>query len=130
MFKVSSAEGRKKKPPVKPNANVAAAIARASTSQVSADAVMEPNGRIELDPHANMVVLGRHAYIMNLSGRIAQVSPFTPEYESLKEVSIIDAAVVYDFQITDKSFIQVFHDALSVPSMEHNIVPHFILREA
>ena len=66
-----------------PNARVAAAIATASTSQVSADAVMEPNGRKELESHVNMVVVGRHAYILNSSGRTAQVSPFTPEYESL-----------------------------------------------
>ena len=74
MFKLSSAEGRKKKPPVKPNANVAAAIARYSTSKVSADAVMEPDAKTELDSHANMLVVGRHAYIMNSSGRTAQVS--------------------------------------------------------
>ena len=84
MFKISSTEGRKEKPPVNPNDHVAAAIARSSTSQLSANAVMETNGRTELDSHANMVALGRHAYIMNSSGRTAQFSPFTPEYESLK----------------------------------------------
>ena len=76
-----------------------------------------------------MVVVGRHAYILKLSGRTAQVIPFTPEYDSLKEVPIIDAAVVYDCPITYKSFILVFHNALSVPSMEHSLVPPFILRE-
>ena len=65
VFKLSSTEGRKQKPSVNPNAHVAAAIARALTSQVSADAVMEPNGREELDSRANMVVLGIHAYILN-----------------------------------------------------------------
>ena len=78
MFKLSSTEGRKQKPPVNPNAHVAAAIARASTSQVSVDAVMEPNANIELESHANMVVVGRHAYILNSSGITSQVSPFTP----------------------------------------------------
>ena len=58
-----------------------------------------------------MVVVRRHAYIINLSGRTAQVSLFTPEYDSLKEVPIIDAEVAYDFPITDKSFILVFHNA-------------------
>ena len=43
MFKLSSTEGRKQNPPVNLNAYVAPAITRASTSQVSADAVMEPN---------------------------------------------------------------------------------------
>ena len=130
MFKLSSTEGRKQNPHVIPNAHVAATIARASTSQVSDDAVMEPNGRTELDSHENMVVVGRHAYILKSSGRTAQVCPFTPEYESLKEVKIIGAAVVYDFPITEKSFILVFHNALSVPPMEQNLVPPFILRDS
>ena len=30
----------------------------------------------------------------------------------------------------DKSFILVFHNALGVPSMEHSLVPPFMLREA
>ena len=91
---------------------------------------MEPNEKTEPESHANMVVVVRHAYIMNLSDRTAQVSPFTPEYKSLKEVPIIDAAVAYDCPITDKSFILVFHNALSVPSMEHNLLPPFILIKA
>ena len=82
MFKLSYTEGRNQKPPVKPNSHIATAIARASTSQVSADAVMEPNGGTELDSHANMLVVGIHVYILNSSGRTAQVSPFTPEYKS------------------------------------------------
>ena len=45
MFKLSSTEGRKQKPPMNPNAHVVAEIARALTSQVSDDAVIEPNGR-------------------------------------------------------------------------------------
>ena len=45
MFKLSSNEWRKQKPPVILNAHVSAAIAIDSTSQVSADAFMEPNGR-------------------------------------------------------------------------------------
>ena len=96
MFKLSSTDGRKQNPPVNPNAHVAAAIVRASTSQVSADEVTEPNGRTELESYVNMVVLGRHNYITNLSGRTAQFSLFNPEYESLREVPIIDAAVAYD----------------------------------
>ena len=45
MFKLSSTEGRKQKPPVNTNSHVAAVVTRASTSKVSVDAVMEPNGR-------------------------------------------------------------------------------------
>ena len=49
--------------------------------------------RTDLDSHANMVVVGKHAAIINDTGR--KVSPFTPDYESLK-VLIVDAAVTCD----------------------------------
>ena len=77
-----------------------------------------------------MVVVGRHTYILNLSSRTAQVFPFTPEYESLQEVPIVDATVAYDYPITNKYFILVFHNDLSVLSMEHNLVPPLIWRES
>ena len=35
--------------------------------------------RTELDSHANMVVVGRNATIINDSSRTVEVSPFTPE---------------------------------------------------
>ena len=39
--------------------------------------------RTELDSHANMCVIGRHAVIINRSGRHAEVNAFTPNIESL-----------------------------------------------
>ena len=50
--------------------------------------------RTDLDSHANIVVVGKHAAITNDNSR--KVSPFTPDYESLSKVLIVDAAVTYD----------------------------------
>ena len=52
--------------------------------------------RIDLDYHASMVVVGKHAAIINDTGRRAEVSPFTPNYESLSKVPIVDAAAMCD----------------------------------
>ena len=52
--------------------------------------------RTDLYSHANMVVVGKHAAIINDTGRRAEVSPFTPDYESLSKVPIVDAAIMYD----------------------------------
>eukprot|EP00957_Ditylum_brightwellii_P203798 15336254-Ditylum_brightwellii.AAC.1 len=46
--------------------------------------------RTELDSHANLIVLGRNAVILNDTGRMAVVQPFTPHYESLESVKIVD----------------------------------------
>jgi hypothetical protein len=54
---------------------------------------MEESSRTELDFHANMPVVGRNAYIISDTGRVADVNPFTPDYDS-KMIPIVDAAVL------------------------------------
>ena len=49
----------------------------------------------ELDYHANMPVVGCHAYVISDKGRTANVNPFTPRYNSM-QVLIADTAVHYD----------------------------------
>ena len=49
----------------------------------------------ELDSHANMPVVGKHAYIIVETGKKVDVSPFTPDYQPLT-VPLVDAMVRYD----------------------------------
>ena len=96
MFKASStSEEREQEPQMRLNNHVAEIVARASTSDVTS---VDSNSNTELDSHANMVVLGKHAFILNSSGKTAQVSPFTPEYDNMKEVPIVDAVVAWAFK--------------------------------
>ena len=39
--------------------------------------------RIDLHSHANMVIVGKHAAIINDTGRRGEVYPFTQDYGSL-----------------------------------------------
>jgi hypothetical protein len=87
------------------------------------------SSRTELDSHANMPVVGRHAFIISDTGRIADVNPFTPDYDSM-QVPIVDAAVQYDCPYDGQSYILVVRNALHVPSMKNNLIPPFVLREA
>ena len=48
----------------------------------------------------------------------------------LESVPIVDAAVAYDCPYTMQTFILTMHNALYFPSMAHNLVPPFIMREA
>ena len=52
--------------------------------------------RTDLDSHTNIFVVGKHAAITNNTGIRAEVSPLTPDYESLSKVSIVDNAIRYD----------------------------------
>jgi hypothetical protein len=115
---------------VKPNRHLAVLV---STAMISAAIDNEDDdgcSRTDLDSHANMVVVGRHALIVSTSGKTAEVSPFTPDYEALQKVPIVDAAIAYTCPCTNKEYILIVRDALSVPSMKNNLIPPFIMREA
>ena len=82
----------------------------------------------ELDSHANMPVVGKHAYIIAETGKKVDVSPFTPDYKLLT-VPLVDATIKYDNPYNGKSCILVLRNALYVPSMDNNLIPPFMLRE-
>ena len=84
--------------------------------------------RTELDSHANMPVVGKHAYIIAETGKKVDVSPFTPDYKLLT-VPLVDATVKYDYPYNGKTYILVLCNALYVPLMDHNLIPPFMLRE-
>ena len=98
------------------------------TTQVSNDQA-EYVSRTEFDTHANMAVIGKHAYILAKSGKTVDVSPFTPNYKPMS-APIVDAALQYDDPFTGKQYILVVRNAIHVPLMSNNLLPPFMLREA
>ena len=89
---------------------------------------MNVESRTELDSHANMPVVRKHAYIIAETSKKVDVSPFTPDYQPLM-VPLVDATVRYDNPYNRKSYILVLRNALFVPSMDNNLIPPFMLRE-
>jgi hypothetical protein len=85
-----------------------------STAMVSAIDVSEENSengsRTDLDSHANMPVVGRNAYIISDTGRIADVNAFTPDYDSM-QISIVDAAVRYDCPYSGQMYVLVLRNS-------------------
>ena len=51
------------------------------------ESTTEPNS------HENMAVFGKHAAILDDTGNKADVILFTPEYQAMNKVSIIDTAL-------------------------------------
>jgi hypothetical protein len=100
-----------------------------STLDVTEETDMEESSRTELDSHANMPVVGKNAYIISDTGRVADVNPFTPDYDSMM-IPIVDAAVLYECPYDGQLYILVIRNALHVPSMQNNLLPPFVLREA
>ena len=84
----------------------------------------------ELDSHANMRVAGCGTTLISTTGRHATVTPFSGTLPSMDKVEIVDVAMAFDDPITTRTFILIMRNALYIPSMGHNLIPPFILREA
>ena len=63
-----------------------------------------------------MPVVGWSTYIMSDTGRIANINPFTSDYDSML-ISIVDAAVGYGWPYNGQKYISVIRDPLIVPLM-------------
>ena len=87
------------------------------------------SSRTELDSHANMPVIGRNADILSKIGETVDVAPFTPDYKPIS-VELVDAALKYECPYSGEVKILIIRRGLHVPSMTHNLLPPFMLREA
>ena len=89
----------------------------------------EEDSRTELYSHANMAAVGRQALIISDIGRKWEVSPFTPDYEALKQLPIFYATISYTCTYNYNLYIIIFKDEMSLTSTKNNIIPLFIMRE-
>ena len=89
------------------------------------------DSRSELDSHANMVVVGKDAFIFDgVDGKTCEVEPFDPSIGTAKRIPIVDAALAYDCPYEMKTYVLLIRNALNVKSMNNNLIPPFIMREA
>lgn len=75
-----------------------------------------------------MAVLGKHAFIFESTGKTCNVKPYDPALGLATNVPIVDGALAYDCPITHESYILIIRNALHVTTMEHNLIPPFIMR--
>ena len=76
-----------------------------------------------------MIVCRREVYIISRSGQVAEVNAFAKECGVL-QILIIDAVVVFEDPYNGEIYFLVMHNALYVESMDHHLIPPFIMREA
>ena len=100
-----------------------------SKGEISAVSLDEPI-QSDLDSHANMIVLGKHCFIISYSGKYIDVNAFADAVGSLAQVPIVDAAISYDCPYSHRSWLLIVRNVLYVESMNTNLIPPFILREA
>ena len=89
----------------------------------------ETFSRTELDSHANMVVLGRHSFIFETTGRTCTVYPFTDDLGKATDIPIVDGAIAYDCPHSGITYLLLLRNVLYMPNMSHNLIPPFIMQE-
>jgi hypothetical protein len=87
-------------------------------------------GMTELDSHANMAVAGCDCTVIANSGHYATVTPFSSNLPTMDMVDICDVALAYDDPISLKTYLLVMRNALLIQSMDHNLIPPFLMRMA
>ena len=90
----------------------------------------EDNTGTHLDSHANMEVCGKYCWVIVNTGFKADVTVFSDEVGQMLEVPIVDALILYKNPSSGEKFLLVVRNALHVPSMNHNLIPPFAMRQA
>ena len=87
-------------------------------------------GTTELDSYANMVVIGSQGTIIQKTERYADLNAFSSDVGTMSRVPIVDAAFAYDCPFSGRTILMVAKNDLYVESMDHNLVPPFIMCKA
>ena len=77
------------------------------------------------------MVLGKNCFIFDtVHGQTCDVEPFDRSLGVAKSIPVVDAALAYDCPVTHESYLLIIRNALYVETMEVNLLPPFIMREA
>lgn len=69
-------------------------------------------GRMELDSHADTIVGGNNCILLETTGRTVSVSPFSEEYDAIKDIPIATIATAYECPSSGQVYILIFNEAL------------------
>ena len=97
---------------------------------VASDGPVGGGGTTELYSNANMVVIVAQVTIIQKTDKYTEVNGFSSDVGTMSRVPIVDALLAYDCPISGKTTLLVARNALFVQSMNHNLIPIFIMREA
>ena len=103
---------------------------KVSASSTLSDDSESKSSTLELDSHADSPVLGRHARILERTGRKVSVSGFSDEIGKPILLDVVHGALVYDCPFTGDSILIIIYNALYMQSMEASLIPPFMMRLA
>ena len=81
------------------------------------------HGRIELDSHADTIVLGANCTILSHTGQSCEVMPYSDTYDGITDVPVVTGATLWTSPHEGEEFILVFNEALWMgDTLQHTLV--------
>ena len=77
-----------------------------------------------------MEVVGANATVIEEMVFYAGVNNFANDVSRMKRVTTKDILIAYNFPYQQKTFLLIVKNSFHVPSMNHNLIPPFILYES
>ena len=78
---------------------------------------------MEMDTHADTCVLGINFVILEYSGRVCDVYPYSQDYEAIKDIPIVRGATAVQDQDTGETYILVINEGLWYGNrMHHSLI--------
>jgi hypothetical protein len=65
-----------------------------------------------MDTHAETIVFGRNAVVLQYTSRECNVAPFTDVYKLIKHIPIVTGALAWTLQVTGDTYILVLNEGL------------------
>ena len=94
-----------------------------SQSNRRANRTLPTDGHIELDSHADTVILGSNVVVLHYMGNECEVSPYSDEYEAISNVPVVCGATLWTDQNDNQGYILVFNEALWMgDSLPHSLI--------
>ena len=70
------------------------------------------SSRAEIDTRADTICAGKASRVIEYTGQVCDVSPFTSEYESMRNISVAKTATAYDHPYDNETYILVTAQSL------------------
>lgn len=101
-------------------------------STLESQAATEDNttSATESDSHADSPVVGMNSAVLRNTGKRISVKGFTDQLGAPIIVPVVDAAVVYECELTGSLLLLIIRNALLIHSMKVNLIPPFMMRLA
>ena len=75
----------------------------------------------EMDSHTDTIVADRNTLLLSFTDRVCEVSPYSDEYESIKDVPIVSAATGYT-STNRETYVLVLNEALWMLSLDFSLL--------